>query len=332
MTTRKQEGAGKKKGSGEGDSSMPLILAGCAVVAAAVGYFVFASSSSASDKASSTASKAAKKKKKKKKEQQAPKKEIDSEPVTAPSTKKAAPAEDATPVATSDAPAKDAAKKPAAKPKKPKKSKKLQTSGQLPDGVLTKFFNASNELLTKEETQNHLIASHKEGKDIGEELKMLQEAEWRNLGVDPDFGMKQVQGTLQTKMQTEAGLREALMTAAAAEESALMCGILGSREKFDQEQKRMKSLYEQGVQQFHAKLQEMSTRGDRQEMETFGREVMEKFQQLVAPLNTVKTDVDRIRLRLEMKDDDVIALIMGERLMQMQYEAQQQMGMAPGPM
>ena len=41
--------------------------------------------------------------------------------------------------------------------------------------------------------------------------------------------MKQVQETLQTKMQTEVGLREALMTAAAAEESALMCGILGSR-------------------------------------------------------------------------------------------------------
>jgi hypothetical protein len=189
-------------------------------------------------------------------------------------------------------------------------------------------------LLTKEETQNHLIAAHKEGKDIGEELKTLQEAEWRNLGVDPDFGMKQVQETLQTKMQTEVGLREALMTAAAAEESALMCGILGSREKFEEEQKRMKTLYEQGVQQFHTKLQDMSTRGNREEMETFGREVMEKFQLLVAPLNTVKTDVDRIRLRLEMKDDDVIALIMGERLMQMQYEAQQQQmgGMAPGPM
>lgn len=259
--------------------------------------------------------------------------------------KKAKPAQNApsrgTASASENPPAGEArADQPAASPKvkaTTKSSKKsnpssdnLQTSGQLPPGVLTKFFNASNTLLKKPETEELLIQAHKAGKDIGEELKILQEAEWRNLGIDPTFGMQQVQDTLQTKMETEAGLREALMTAAAAEESALMCGILGSRAKFDKEQARMKKLYEHGVTEFHRQLTEMSARGDRKEMEQFGREVMEKFHALVNPLNTVKTDVERIRLRLEMKDDDVIALIMGERLMQMQYEAQQQQSMAQG--
>ena len=298
-----------KKDDSSKDNTLMYVAVGGAVLLAAGAYFVFAGTGE-----------------KKKK------------------VKKAKPVQNAPSSATASASEKppageSRADKPAASPKgkATKSSKKsrpssdnLQTSGQLPPGVLTKFFNASNTLLKKPETEELLIEAHRAGKDIGEELKILQEEEWRNLGIDPTFGMQQVQDTLQTKMETEAGLREALMTAAAAEESALMCGILGSRAKFDKEQARMKKLYEHGVTEFHRQLTEMSARGDRTEMEQFGREVMEKFHALVNPLNTVKTDVERIRLRLEMKDDDVIALIMGERLMQMQYEAQQQQSMAQG--
>mgnify|MGYP000909085204 FL=1 len=70
--------------------------------------------------------------------------------------------------------------------------------------------------------------------------------------------------------------------------------------------------------EFHRQVTQMLARGDCKEFE---REVMEKFHALVNPLNTVKTDVECIRLRLEMKHVDVIVLMMGKRLMQMQYEA-----------
>ena len=63
------------------------------------------------------------------------------------------------------------------------------------------------------------------------------------------------------------------------------------------------------------------------QMRQFGESVMAKFNKLCEPINQAKNDVDRIRLRLEMGDDDIVHLIMGERFLQIQYEMQQQQQM-----
>ena len=316
----------KKNDESSGDKTLLYVAAGAAVVAV-VGYFMFASGgdskkSRSSKKQTAKVASTNKKQSKKAKRSAGDKGETSS----ASGVKKSSNA-----VKKTSESAKSSKKDGVAK-KKPSYGN-LQKSGSLRDGVLTDFFNASHQLLTKDETRNFLIQAHKDGKDISEELKKLQEEEWRKLGIDPEFGMEQVRSnlTLKEKIQKEPGLQNALMTAAAAEESALMCGILGSQERFVAEQQRMQKLYTVGGTTFNQRLQMIQALPDpnmqQAQMRQFGESVMAKFNQLCEPINKAKTDVERIRLRLEMNDDDIVHLIMGERFLQIQYEMQQQQGM-----
>lgn len=317
----------KKNDESSGDKTLLYVAAGAAVVAV-VGYFMFASGGDSKKSRGSkkqTAKVASANKKQSKKAKRSAGSKAESSSASA-GVKKSSGAVKKTSESTKSSKKEGVAKKE-------QSYGNLQKSGSLRDGVLTDFFNASHELLTKDETRNFLIQAHKDGKDISEELKKLQEEEWRKLGIDPEFGMEQVRSnlTLKEKIQKEPGLQNALMTAAAAEESALMCGILGSQERFVAEQQRMQKLYTVGGTTFNQRLQMIQALPDpnmqQAQMRQFGESVMAKFNQLCEPINKAKSDVERIRLRLEMNDDDIVHLIMGERFLQIQYEMQQQQGM-----
>ena len=92
----------------------------------------------------------------------------------------------------------------------------------------------------------------------------------------------------------------------------------------------MQKLYTVGGTTFNQRLQEIQQLQDPQQqqiqMRQFGESVMAKFNKLCEPINQAKNDVDRIRLRLEMGDDDIVHLIMGERFLQIQYEMQRIVG------
>jgi hypothetical protein len=307
----------------DGDSKNMLYVAVGAAAIAAVGYFIFASGGETKKRTSNNKKEANSNSKSSKQVATQKKKKS-----TSKNSSEAVPGKLSASKTSAKKTSVDKNRKVA---KKKSQYGELQTSGSLRDGVLTDFFNASHKLLTKEATRDFLIQAHKNGKDISEELKKLQEKEWMKLGIDPDFGMDQVRSnlTLKEKIAKEPGLQNALMTAAAAEESALMCGILGSNQRFLDEQKRMQKLYAVGGTTFNQRLQEIQSLSDPQQqqiqMRQFGESVMAKFNKLCEPINQAVNDVDRIRLRLEMNDDDIVHLIMGERFLQIQYEMQQQM-------
>jgi hypothetical protein len=331
------------KKNDDGDSNNLLYIVAGAAVVAAVGYFMFASGGDEKKKSKMSSKKQPTKVASKTKVSKKPSTKATAASSSSSSSNSSSSSSKSSNVAADKGAAAAVVKKTSKKSSNDNKGKKtakkksqygkLQKSGSLRDGLLTDFFNASHKLLTKEETRNFLIQAHKDGKDISEELKKLQEEEWMKLGIDPEFGMDQVRSnlTLKEKIQKEPGLQNALMTAAAAEESALMCGILGSHQKFLDEQKRMQKLYTVGGTTFNQRLQEIQQLQDPQQqqmqMRQFGESVMAKFNKLCEPINQAKNDVDRIRLRLEMGDDDIVHLIMGERFLQIQYEMQQQQQM-----
>ena len=118
----------------------------------------------------------------------------------------------------------------------------LQTGGVVGQDVILQFFEKSNTLLGEQNVKDDLAAAYSRGENISEILKQKQESVWASLKVEAQFGFTKIQKTLSDPNTMTVEIRDALVKAASMEDGILTYALLGSQEKFDAEQAKLKRL------------------------------------------------------------------------------------------
>ncbi len=205
----------------------------------------------------------------------------------------------------------------------------LQTSGPVSVNQLQKFFEASNKLLEKQSVKDSLAKAYKEGKDITQLLKEEQERIWGEFRIEPQYGFKQIQVTCNDPGRMPLELREALVQAAAAEESILTYAILGSQERFDQEREKVKNLYVEAVEEMKQEMEEVGAQGQ-VAAENYAKRIIGEFQNVVSGMENLDA-IERLKRRQELSNDEFKIIVKGEQYMMYQQQAAQMqaMGMMP---
>ena len=124
-----------------------------------------------------------------------------------------------------------------------------------------------------------------------------------------------------------AALGGALLQAAAAEDSILTYALLGSQEKFDSEQARLKRLTEQAQMEVQTEMAPLYQRQDQSALQSYYTKVKDEF--LAATKDFEGQDeIGRLKMRQKLTDQEYKAIVKGQMLEQIKAYQQQQMMMA----
>jgi hypothetical protein len=302
-------------------SSTTLLAVGLGVAVAGVAaYLVMSSSSATTDKPTKKDKKKKDKKKKdkKRKKTKTPTKAAPAADVASPSTTTPTP----TPTPTTD----QAAAAPPTTVVAPTTTNQqaLQTEGMLSQDVILQFFEASDALLAQQSVKDALAAAYKNGENILDTLKNKQEAVWASLNIEAQFGFKNIQRTMTTPELMTEKVRTALVKAAAMEDSILTYALLGSKEKFEQEAAKLKTLGERAQVELNRELQMIQGQGQ-VAITKYTQDTMQRFKECTDGFENLD-EIGRLKKRQQLSDAEYISIVKGQCLQQIMMQQHAQMG------
>ena len=192
----------------------------------------------------------------------------------------------------------------------------------MPESLILDFFNRSNELLAKQSTKDFLAAAHKNGESISEVLKGKQEAVWAELGVEAQFGFKTIQSTLNSPTTMTDKLRGALLQAAAAEDGILTYALVGSQEKFEAEQARLKRLTEEAQMEVQTEMAPLYQQQNEAALQTYYDKIQAEFADATKDFEG-QDEIGRLKMRQNLTDQQYKAIVKGQMLQQIKAYQQQ---------
>ena len=318
-------------------SNSTLYIAAAAIlVAGAAGVYYFTTTTTAQpSKTSDNKTKKTTKKKKSKKS-----KKNKSEDTTKEATPTASPTKATPPAAAASSPsttpttnaAPPAVASPSAVATQPKAdgtdverdANGLQIAGTLSMSVILEFFKNSDKLLGQQTVKDDLAAAYKNGENILDTLKHKQEQVWASLQIEAQFGFRNIQNVMTSADLMTTGIRDALVKAAQMEEVILSYAILGSQEKFEQDQAKLKMLSERGQSELDRELQQAMGQGQ-MAMQQYTQRIMGEFQAAYEGFEGLD-EIGRLKQRQQLSDKQYIAIVKGQMLQHLMMRQQQQPG------
>jgi hypothetical protein len=180
--------------------------------------------------------------------------------------------------------------------------------------------------LAKQSTKDFLAAAHKNGESISEVLKGKQEAVWAELGVEAQFGFTTIQRTLNDPSTMTEKLRGALLQAAAAEDGILTYALVGSQEKFEAEQARLKRLTEEAQMEVQTKMAPLYQQQNEAALNSYYEKIQAEFNDATKDFEG-QDEIGRLKMRQNLTDQQYKAIVKGQMLQQIKAYQMQAMQM-----
>ena len=200
----------------------------------------------------------------------------------------------------------------------------LQTGGVVGQDVILQFFEKSNTLLGEQNVKDDLAAAYSRGENISEILKQKQESVWASLKVEAQFGFTKIQKTLSDPNTMTVEIRDALVKAASMEDGILTYALLGSQEKFDAEQAKLKRLSEVAQTELQNELQQSMADGQAS-VQAYSTDIMTKFQLATAGFEALD-EIGRLKKRQDLSEQEYKNIVKGQCLQQIMMQQQQRQG------
>jgi phosphosulfolactate synthase (CoM biosynthesis protein A) len=204
----------------------------------------------------------------------------------------------------------------------------LQISGPVTQEVMLKFFEESDKLLGQQSIKDDLATAFKNGENILDLLKTKQEAVWASLNVEAQFGFKNIQLGMADAANMSEDFKMALIKAASMEDGILTYALLGSQEKYDQEQIRLQKISQRANLELQQDLQTVMQQGA-EAVQNYAKNTMEAFKKCTDGFEKLD-EIGRLRKRTQLTDAEYLAIVKGQGLQQLmaqQAQQMQQMGM-----
>lgn len=184
----------------------------------------------------------------------------------------------------------------------------------IPDEVFLNFFKLSNKMLQQQEIKDECAAIFKTGGNVGDFLKEKQAKLWKNLGVDPKSGIKQLAKSMQSGTMTQ--FRPAVQRSLVIEEALFNYAYHGSQEAVDKATKRIESLR----QSCKKELDIVNTYNQADTMK-FMQTLMAKYQKINQELQAkgdLSDPMKIVAMRAKLPDDKIQVLLQAQHIMMQQ--------------
>ena len=190
----------------------------------------------------------------------------------------------------------------------------LQISGAVDQGVILQFFKKSNTLFAQQSVKDDFASAYTRGENIYEILKSKQESVWASFSVKAEFGFKTIETTLNSKtFKMSEEFREQLVEASQMETNILTYALLGSQEKFEEQQARMASLMETAQLELQSEMQRVH--GNVKLEQVFTQQTMEQFETATAGFEALD-EIGRLKKQQQLSDEEYKAIVKGNCLQQ----------------
>jgi hypothetical protein len=115
-------------------------------------------------------------------------------------------------------------------------------------------------------------------------------------------------------------LQKLIAAAGAAEMDAMTFAFFGSWADFAAHRTRIQHLQQEASTECEARVRELTEAGDTAALREYAEAAVEECRTLSAPLEAAATDMDRVKIRAELSDEEVKSMVKGQ-MVQMMVQA-----------
>ena len=157
---------------------------------------------------------------------------------------------------------------------------------------------------------------------IQDTLKDMQSQEWVKMGIEPEFGFKQISNLAEGGLEKQQELTPALLQAARVEEMLMLIALCGSEEKYNAFELKIRRLYEQAMMEFQRDYVALQQQPEK--LTPLIQGIVEKYSGLVSGMDSL-SEIQRLERRLNFTDEEIVLVAKGEQILSIQQQQAQAM-------